>query len=161
MGCFIRMFVAAILATFFVSVASAQEILTVQVERDGKVTSSVTFDADQLHAMGLHQIKTENAYVDGMKTFEGPLLRDLVTQFGAEDLSLGYMVAENDYTVEIPMHEFFAYDVILALSVDGEAFSPRGKGPIWVIYPMSSHKKLQDPKYNGRLIWQLTRIVFK
>jgi hypothetical protein len=155
-------FVAVFLMGLFLAKAAfAQTILIVEIERDGKITRRVSYSEADLREIGIHQVKTENAYVDGLKTFEGPLLRDLAARLGVLDFKIAYMIAENDYTVDIPMREIITYDVILAIAADGVDFSPRDKGPIWVIYPMSEHKELQEPKYNGRLIWQLDRIVFK
>lgn len=155
-------FIAVFLTGFFLAnQAFAQTILIVEVERDGKITQRVSYSESDLRDIGLHQVTTENAYIDGVKTFEGPLLRDLASRLGVLDSRIAYMIAENDYTVEIPMTEIIKYDVILAIFAEGVDFSPRDKGPIWVIYPMSAHKELQEPKYNGRLIWQLDRIVFK
>ncbi len=155
-------FVAVFLMGFFLAnVGFAETILIVEVERDGKITRRVSYSEADLYEIGAHQVKTENPYIDGPKTFEGPLLRDLAARLDVLDSKIAYMVAENDYTVDIPLREIITYDVILAITADGVRFSPRDKGPIWVIYPMSEHQELQDPKYNGRLIWQLDRIVFK
>jgi len=51
--------------------------------------------------------------------------------------------------------------VIFATSQDGIKFSLRDKGPIWVIYPMTDNRKLQDRVYNDRLIWQLVKVSVK
>jgi len=156
-----RFFMVLLFAALAGPPAFSQTMLTVEVEQAGKIVLRTDFSKEDLYELGLHQVKTTNTYVDGIKTFEGPLVRDLIAKVGAEKAELSFMVAENDYTVEIPMHEFYDYDAILAMSADGVAFSPRGKGPIWVIYPMSEHKELQEPKFNSRLIWQLAKIVFK
>ncbi len=50
------------------------------------------------------------------------------------------------------------YDVIFAMSQNGERLSIRDKGPIWVIYPMTDNDELQDRVYNDRLIWQLVKV---
>ena len=46
--------------------------------------------------------------------------------------------------------------MILAMQADGTRLSIRDKGPIWLMYPVDDFPELQDPKYNLRLIWQLT-----
>ena len=46
-------------------------------------------------------------------------------------------------------------------AMNGKRLSLRDKGPIWVIYPMTDNKELQDPAYNQRLVWQLVKIEVK
>ena len=103
-------------------------------------------------------VSTENEFVDGMAEFSGPLARDILSLLG-DDFDSAEFTAINDYSIVIPVSDFQEYDVILALTMNGQKFSLRDKGPIWLIYPMSDHKELQDRVYNNRLIWQLTRIT--
>ena len=44
------------------------------------------------------------------------------------------------------------------MEVEGAPLSRRDKGPLWLMYPISSHSELQEPVYLGRLIWQVVRI---
>lgn len=67
-----------------------------------------------------------------------------------------HLVAANDYSFDIPLSDLTEYDVILAMQADGTRLSIRDKGPIWLMYPVDDFPELQDPKYNLRLIWQLT-----
>ncbi len=110
--------------------------------------------------MGLDQVimNTENEWVDGMTAFEGPLARDvlaLITDFDAASVKL---VAVDDYSVSTPIEHFLEFDVIFAHSMDGNRLSSRSKGPIWVLYPLSDNKELQDPVYNQYQIWQLAAV---
>ena len=129
------------------------------------VTNSVTgqevmLTDEDLLALPQATINTENEFVDGMTAFSGPLGRDVLALVG-EGGHMVVLTAVNDYAVEVPIEDFVNYDVVFAMSADGEVFSRRDKGPIWVVYPMSDHAELQDPVYNARLIWQLVKVEIK
>ncbi|MCB1366754.1 MAG: molybdopterin-dependent oxidoreductase [Rhodobacteraceae bacterium] len=116
---------------------------------------------DDLRDLGETELRTGNEFVDGERLFRGPLVRDVLRHAGADNATLVRLTAANDYQVEIAAEEFMKYEVILALSMDGVPLSMRDKGPIWVIYPISSHAELQDPVFNNRLIWQLVKLEYR
>ena len=122
--------------------------------------TEMTLTDEALMALPQATINTENEFVDGMTSFVGPLGRDVVALVG-EGGSMVVLTAVNDYAVEVPLEDFINYDVVFAMSANGEMFSRRDKGPIWVVYPMSDHAELQDPVYNARLIWQLVKVEIK
>jgi hypothetical protein len=88
--------------------------------------------------------------------FVGPLARDVLASFDLGAVTTVHLVAANDYSFDIPLGDLTKYDVILAMQADGKRLSIRDKGPIWLMYPLDDFPELQDPKYNLRLIWQLT-----
>ncbi len=124
------------------------------------------FEFTEADIMAIDQtvVRTENEFVDGMVAFEGPLARDVLEAVDpnfAETVEIVKLIAVNEYAVEIPVTDFLEYDVLFALSADGQKFSLRDKGPIWVIYPMSDNPVLVDRIYNDRLIWQLTTVEMR
>ncbi|MDA1287029.1 MAG: hypothetical protein O3A08_11495 [Proteobacteria bacterium] len=136
-------------------VLSAKTILTVE-SADGNVRVAMTLeDLQHLTQTG---IKTSNEFVDGVKSFRGPLARLVLLQCKGGTPETLTLTAANDYQIKVQAKEFFDYDVILALSMDGVLLSSRDKGPIWVIYPMSQHAELRDPVFNTGLIWQLNKM---
>ena len=149
---------AFLFAALFSSFAIAQVALTVAVS-GGDVVK--TFTLDELKALGEVEIRTSNEFVDGERLFRGPLVRDVLRASKAAESSRVWLTAANDYQVEVDPKEFFDYDAILALSMDGQPLSRRDKGPIWVIYPMSDNAELRDPVYNSRLIWQLVKLEYR
>ncbi|MGE4610417.1 MAG: hypothetical protein AAED33_03275 [Paracoccaceae bacterium] len=110
---------------------------------------------EDLLALDQFTVQTENEFVDGLVEFVGPLARDVIALLGEQEIVTLRLIAFNDYAVEVPVSDIMDYDVIFALSQNGERFSIRDKEPAWVIYPMSDHEELQDRIYNDRLIWQL------
>jgi len=107
-----------------------------------------------LEGLPQQQLTTATTVTDGTPSFEGFLMRDLLEQLGAEGDEV-IATALNDYRVTIPLSDFHDYDVIGALSMDGEVLSPRDKGPIWIVYPRDDHSALQDIRYDTRWVWQL------
>ncbi len=106
-------------------------------------------------------IRTSTEFTDGVIAFSGPLARDVLVRAGIGKATTAHMVAANDYSVDIPIADFFNYDVVLAISADGKRLTMRDKGPIWVVYPFDEHKELNDPIYNARSIWQLTTVELR
>jgi len=154
-----------ILAAFSMALAMAVPQIVLAQETMLTVINTLTgeqvmLSAADLMAVPQATVNTENEFVDAMTAFEGPLGRDVLALVG-EGGSIVVLTAVNDYAVEVPLKDFMNYDVIFAMSADGEVFSRRDKGPIWVVYPMSDHAELQDPVYNARLIWQLVKVEIK
>jgi hypothetical protein len=119
---------------------------------------TVELSLDDLAAMPQVTVATENEFTDGKVAYRGPLVRDVLAQLQLDELENVRFVAANDYYVDIPTQDFLDYDVILAMSADGERLSRREKGPLWLMYPISDHAELESPLYLRRLIWQVVRI---
>lgn len=67
-------------------------------------------------------------------------------------------IALNDYAVDIPTADFYAYDVLVAYRMDGATLNRNDKGPLWIVYPRDDHAALQDIRYDYRWVWQLYRL---
>jgi len=119
--------------------------------------NSLLLDRSALLAFEQHEVKTTTIWTDGVSTFSGPLVRDVLKAAGNSASKIS-AVAINEYNIDIPVADTHNYSVIFALNKDGKPLSVREKGPIWVIYPWSSDEKLRQDKYYGRSIWQLNRI---
>jgi hypothetical protein len=134
-------------------------ILTIsgKIER-ANASGSAALDREMLQRVGERTIRTTTVWTDGVKTFEGPLVRDVLTLVGAHGTSVK-ATALNDYVVEIPIADFEKYDVVLALRMDGRDLQPTDKGPIWIVYPRDQFPELQNPRYDERWCWQLARLV--
>jgi len=140
------------------SIGSAQDTVFTILSKSDDSEAEVGFSLDQLDEFPQVTVLTENEFVDGMNAFTGPLARVVLKQTNDINAKTVKMIAANQYHIEVPVEDFRKYDVILATRQNGELFSRRDKGPIWLIYPMSDHKELRDSTYNARLIWQLVRM---
>jgi hypothetical protein len=153
---------ACILAASFIvggtaTPSVAEDMLVVSNATDPAQAAVHLSEADLL-ALPLVTIRTKTEFSDGVVEFVGPLARDAVAMMAAGTATSVHLVAANDYSIDIPLSDLTEFDVILALQADGKRLSLRDKGPIWLMYPLDDHQKLQDPVYNNRLIWQVTMI---
>jgi len=137
--------------------AQAQGIgdLTV-IDRDGK---AVTLSEADIAALDTHTVRTKTMWTDGVITFEGVWLRDLLKAGGIDyQKSPDAVIAAkalNDYTVAFPLRDAIRFDVLVALYQNGERLTISDKGPYWIVYPRDSVAELQDSRYDHRWAWQL------
>lgn len=132
---------------------------------DGAITrtnygTEAHLDLDAIRSLPTYSLHTSTAVTDGVKHFEGVLMRDLLQRVGAS----GAMVeagALNNYSVDIPIADFHDYDVVLATHMDGKQLLPSDKGPFWIVYPRDNWRQLQDIRYDYRWVWQLNRLTVK
>lgn len=68
------------------------------------------------------------------------------------------MVAANEYAVEMPCSAMSAEYPIVANRINGEAFSIRDKGPLWLVFPYDSSPDLRTETVYAFSIWQLVAI---
>lgn len=154
-------FIAFLFMSWFLALphgAESQHQLTVTSKADDGALSSVDYTTEDLLSMETVTVTTSNDFVDSETMFVGPLLRDLFSTEALTSESAIKLTALNDYSTVIPGAEVLDYDVIVAVLADGKPMSIRDKGPYWIIYPMTQNPELRDPKYNDRLIWQLSHI---
>lgn len=118
------------------------------------------YSREDLAGFDLHEVVTETPWTEGATSFRGVLVRDLLPSLSGDG---GTVVATalNDYSVEIPVDDFFRYDVILAMTRDGEDLTIRDRGPLWIIYPWRDEPSLRNELYYSRSIWQLRKIEVK
>ena len=128
----------------------------------GSNGEAVSFDEDAIRALPWCEIHTTTAWTDGIQVFDGPRLRDVLLTTGesAERLSDRQLklTALNDFVVEMPARDAWAYDPILARVQNGRDMAVRDKGPLWLVYPRDAHRELQSLEYDERWIWQLSEI---
>lgn len=115
------------------------------------------FDETMLSGLPSTTLETTTAVTDGVKRFDGFLMRDLLAHVGAEGQTVT-ATALNDYVVNIPIDDFERFDVLVATHMDGEPLLPSDKGPLWIVYPRDNQAELQDIRYDYRWVWQLVRL---
>jgi hypothetical protein len=135
-----------------------QPVLEVQ----GKIANAnaggaAYFDIAMLKALPRIRLDTTTAVTDGVRKFDGFLMRDLLKLVGAEGATVSAS-ALNDYVIEFAAEEFERFDVLVAYEMDGEPLLPSDKGPLWIVYPRDQHPELQDIRYDYRWVWQLRRL---
>lgn len=118
------------------------------------------FDLPMLEALGLESFSTTTPWYQDRVTFEGVLMANLLRHVGATGSSIS-VTALNDYTTDIPIEDFNAYRVILALKRDGAYMPVRDKGPLFIVYPYDSDPALKHQRIYSRSAWQVASIVVK
>lgn len=119
--------------------------------------SAAVFDMAMLKALPAVQLETSTAVTDGVRRFDGFLMRDLLALVGANGATVT-ATALNDYVMEFAGDEFHEFDVLVAYAMDGAPLLASDKGPLWIVYPRDQHPQLQDIRYDYRWVWQLTRL---
>ncbi|UWR22004.1 molybdopterin-dependent oxidoreductase [Sulfitobacter sp. S190] len=119
--------------------------------------STLALDMGMLRALPETTFETSTIWTDGVHTFTGVSLADLMAELGVEDGTL-VATAINDYAVEIPVSDAVEGGPIIAYLMDGEEMTVRDKGPLWVIYPYDSNADYRSEVVYSRSIWQLDRL---
>ena len=115
------------------------------------------FDRPMLEALGMSGFETTTPWYPGPVRFDGVRMDRLLETVGASgDRVLAY--ALNDYTTELPVSDFAAYGVLLALKRNGEYMPVRDKGPLFIVYPFDSKPELRHQRFYSRSAWQLARL---
>jgi len=123
---------------------------------DGKAQ----FDQAALNKYATTTVITETPWTNGLVTFEGVLVRDILASLKHKGSQVA-ATAINDYTVKIPIKDFDDYNVILAYKMNGKVMNIRDKGPLWLIYPWTENPELKTELYHSRSIWQLKLLTVK
>jgi hypothetical protein len=118
------------------------------------------FDAAMIAALPRHKITTSTPWYDQPRTFEGPLLQDLLSAVGASGQTL-HVEALNDYASDVPVADALAYDVVLADRIDGQLIPVRERGPLFIIYPFDQVPALKSESFYQRCVWQVKAIEVK
>lgn len=120
----------------------------------------VSFDQRRIERLPWRRVDTSTAWTEGVRRFEGPLLRDVLEQagFAPEAGARITLVAWNDYEISVAADDFYRWDVILARSMDGAPLTLDDHGPLWVVYPRDDFAELQDSRFDHRWVWMLRRL---
>ncbi|MFK0166218.1 molybdopterin-dependent oxidoreductase [Rhizobium sp. NPDC090279] len=150
-------FIAFAVLAAFAAPAQAQDIPSVTITGP---SGSVSFDRNQLEAMGLVSIKTSTPWNDGVVNFEGVPMALLLERAKAQGAT-ATVIALNDYSVDIPTSDFAKFGTILAVKRNGQYMPIDDQGPFFVMYPFDSNPILQGQPYHGRAVWQVKAISVK
>ncbi|MGO4906906.1 molybdopterin-dependent oxidoreductase [Pseudorhodobacter sp. W20_MBD10_FR17] len=118
---------------------------------------TAVLDREMLEAMTPTTITTSTIWTEGVHSFQGVSLKDLVDALKIKGTNLR-ATAVNDYAIEIPLSDAVEGGAIIAYRIDGNEMSLREKGPLWVIYPYDSKADYRKEVIYSRSIWQLDRI---
>lgn len=108
---------------------------------DVQFDRAAAFDLAALQALGMKKLTVR--YPDWPRgfTFEGPLLRDVLTKAGASGSTVRIQALDG-YFAEIPMADVQRYPILLAVKRDGTFIGLGDRGPAWVVFPRDDHPEL-------------------
>ncbi|HSP24374.1 MAG TPA: molybdopterin-dependent oxidoreductase [Saliniramus sp.] len=137
---------------------SGEVLLRISGEIDNaNVGDEAHFDRAMIEELPARRLDTSTVVTDGVQSFDGVLMRDLLAAAGARGDTVSAR-ALNDYTIDIPVGDFSDFDVVLALRMNGEELTARDKGPLWIVYPRDDFAELRDIRYDYRWVWQLIHL---
>jgi hypothetical protein len=116
------------------------------------------FDMDMLQAMPASGFDTNTTWTEGVTRFDGVPLKALLDAVGAKGSSVT-ATALNNYSVEIPLDVLEDQVPIVAYHINGETFSRRDKGPLWIVFPYDVGPDYQTELVYGWSIWQLSGLT--
>ena len=158
----LRLSLNVALATGLSHAALAEDAATPLLSISGEIVETadayvLSLDLADLRTLPETTFETSTIWTDGVHTFTGVALVDLMTELGVEDGTL-VATAINDYAVEIPVSDAIEGGPIIACLMDGNEMRVRDKGPLWVIYPYDSDADYRTEVIYSRSIWQLDRL---
>lgn len=134
--------------------AMAQDVPSITISG---ASETAVFSRDDLEAMEVVTIETTTPWNEGVVTFEGVRLTELLDKVDA-DGEMAIVTALNDYSVDVPTEDFELFGTILAFKRNGEYMPVDDQGPFFVVYPFDSDPVLQGQPYYGRAVWQVKEI---
>jgi len=138
---------------------TGEEVLKI----DGAITvtnadGAAVFDMEMLQALPAGEFTTTTQWTEGNKTFKGVPLKALLESVGASGTKVT-ATALNNYSVDIPLDALKDDAPLVAYTIDGETFSRRDKGPLWIVFPYDSGPDYQTELVFGWSIWQLATLT--
>jgi hypothetical protein len=117
--------------------------------------NAVEFDLAALEALGVVEFATVDIVQDVQEhTYRGVLLADVMRAVqAADDAATLYMLAVDDYQVEIPITDLAEYAVLIATHKNADYLALETFGPLRIVYPITAPIELDD-----RWIWTLKNI---
>ena len=119
--------------------------------------STAAFDRDMLDAMPQVSFETSTRWTDGVNSFAGPSLKNLLDVTGAQGAVIKAKAA-NDYVVEIPAEVLSEGAPIIATTMNGQTMSLRDKGPLWIVFPYDESETYRTGDIYAYSIWQLVEL---
>lgn len=120
----------------------------------------VRLDLAMIEALPKKEIKTQNPWEQGVVSYEGVLLRDLLDYVKANGTTIS-ITALNDYRADISVEDARNIDVILAYKRNGTYMPVREKGPLFVVFPFTDDPSLAIESRFAQSVWQVARITVK
>ena len=124
--------------------------------------AELRLDRAALEALPQTRFSTQTLWTEGALTFSGPSLRKVLDMAGIKvGTKAGPLVlhALNDYEVQIDPEDIAEDWPIIATRIDGNPFSVRENGPLWLIFPYDRDEEFRRDRIYAVSVWQLVQIT--
>ena len=138
--------------------SQAADSVTLTIQTVGATTANELTLAD-LKAIGRTEITTTTPWTEGQQSFVGVTGAQLVAALKATGQSVT-AVANNDYSIDIPMEVFSDPDTLIAYERNGQPMPVSDKGPLWIVFPFDRDARFVSESFKSYAIWGLLRIEF-
>jgi hypothetical protein len=154
----------ALVLTAFAQLCAADGLMAINlrliVMPSAGQARQVDLSRDDLLALPKRTVTTMTPWTEGLVEVEGVSLAELIRASGAKPSQIK-ATALNNYAVEIPASDAGIADVIVAYRKNGAFMSVRDKGPLWLIYPLTSQPELDTEATHSKMIWQLSSLELR
>ncbi|SLN37392.1 Oxidoreductase molybdopterin binding domain protein [Roseovarius albus] len=159
---YIMAFALSLLSSFSPTVSSGQvsdeEILIIRMHTEDDSEPKIhSFSMSDLEALPRSSVTTSTIWTEGEQTFTGVSVQSLLEHLNVQTGQLE-LIAQNEYSIEAPVEDFYQDAALLAYNRNGESMSLREYGPLWLVYDYDSDAKYRTEFYYLRSIWQLHKI---
>lgn len=134
--------------------------LAISVKPSAGQAQEMELSQDELLALPKRTVKTMTPWTAGLVEFEGVALGELIRLSGSRP-ALIRATALNNYAVEVPAADAGIADVIVAYRMNGKYMPIRDKGPLWLIYPLTSQPEIDTEETHSKMIWQLKSLELR
>jgi hypothetical protein len=135
-------------------------ILTLEgkLETHNTADGKAAFDLAMLQALPKSSFATTTIWTDGMQTFEGVSVADLMARLGAKPAEIN-AIATNDYEIRFPASDALEHGAIIAYSHNGAPLPLDNKGPLWIVYPYDRDVALSNERFLSQSVWSLDHVM--
>jgi hypothetical protein len=121
---------------------------------DGKAV----FDLAMLQALPKTGFATTTIWTNGMQTFEGVKVADLLARLDTKPAEINAL-ATNDYEIRFAAGDALDHGAIIAYTQNGAAIPPDNKGPLWIVYPYDREADLSNERFLSQSVWSLDHMT--
>lgn len=114
-------------------------------------------DLAQLLALPSRTIETTTPWTEGVQSFTGVAVAELLKYLGADGVRL-HATATNAYEVDFPVTDATNHDGIIAYLQNGSPLAD-DKGPLWIVFPYDSDPALLGDRFQNASIWNLATLT--
>lgn len=105
-----------------------------------------------------HELVTQTPWTTEKHRYRGVLMSDLLKTYHLAQYATLKAGALNNYQTELTVDYLLRYPVLLAMQDNGVDLTPRNKGPLWIVFPLSDYPDLDVPDIHRMMVWQLSSL---